>query len=70
MTVRNVSGTYALNDGTMLPGYNQESSILGFNNSFSAPLGGFVFFDNFENSAKTATAQFLYNLKLVHFFIL
>ncbi|MFN5147979.1 MAG: cell surface protein SprA [Flavobacteriia bacterium] len=43
MTVRNVSGTYALNDGTMLPGYNQESSILGFNNSFSAPLGGFVF---------------------------
>ena len=43
MTVRNVSGTYALNDGTMLPGYNQESSVLGFNSSFSAPLGGFVF---------------------------
>ncbi len=43
MTVRNVSGTYALNDGTMLPGYNQETSILGFNNNFSAPLGGFVF---------------------------
>jgi cell surface protein SprA len=43
MTVRNVSGTYALTDGTLLPGYNQESSILGFNNSFSAPLSGFVF---------------------------
>ncbi len=43
MTVRNVSGTYALNDGTMLPGYNQESSVLGFNNNFSAPLAGFVF---------------------------
>jgi cell surface protein SprA len=43
MTVRNVSGTYALSDGTMLPGYNQESSILGFNSSFNAPLGGFVF---------------------------
>jgi cell surface protein SprA len=43
MTVRNVSGTYALTDGTMLPGYNQESSVLGFNNNFSAPLGGFVF---------------------------
>ncbi|MFN5910207.1 MAG: cell surface protein SprA [Bacteroidota bacterium] len=43
MTVRNVSGTYALNDGTMLPGYNQESAILGFNPSFSAPLGGFIF---------------------------
>jgi cell surface protein SprA len=43
MSVRNVSGTYAMTDGTMLPGYNQESSVLGFNNSFSAPLGGFVF---------------------------
>src|SRR5690606_6715993 len=28
MTVRNVSGTYALNDGTLLPGYNQETRIL------------------------------------------
>jgi cell surface protein SprA len=43
MTVRNVSGTYALNDGTLLPGYNQETSVLGFNQGFSAPLGGFVF---------------------------
>ena len=43
MTVRNVSGTYALNDGTLLPGYNQETSLLGFNSGFSAPLGGFVF---------------------------
>jgi cell surface protein SprA len=43
MTVRNVSGTYSLTDGTLLPGYNQESSVLGFNNNFSAPLSGFVF---------------------------
>lgn len=43
MTVRNVSGTYVLNDGTLLPGYNQETSVLGFNNNFGAPLGGFVF---------------------------
>lgn len=43
MTVRNVSGTYALNDGTMLPGYNQETRILGFNGGFDAPLAGFVF---------------------------
>ena len=43
MSVRNVSGTYSLTDGTMLPGYNQESSVLGFNNNFSAPLSGFVF---------------------------
>jgi cell surface protein SprA len=43
MTVRNVSGTYALNDGTLLPGYNQETRVLGFNGGFDAPLAGFVF---------------------------
>lgn len=43
MSVRNVSGTYTLNDGTLLPGYNQETSVLGFNSSFGAPLAGFVF---------------------------
>jgi cell surface protein SprA len=42
MTVRNVSGTYALNDGTMLPGYSEESSILGMNGS-SFGLTNFVF---------------------------
>lgn len=42
MSVRNVSGTYALTDGTMLPGYNQESSILGMNGS-SLGMSGFVF---------------------------
>ena len=42
MTVRNVSGTYNLSDGTMLPGYNQESSVLGMNaNTFG--LTPFVF---------------------------
>ncbi|MBI2259453.1 MAG: cell surface protein SprA [Flavobacteriia bacterium] len=43
MSVRNVSGTYALNDGTLLPGYNQETRLLGFSNGFAAPLSGFVF---------------------------
>jgi len=42
MSVRNVSGTYALTDGTMLPGYNQESSILGMNGS-SLGMSSFVF---------------------------
>jgi cell surface protein SprA len=42
MTVRNVSGTYSINDGTLLPGYNQGTSILGLNGSFSAPTTGFV----------------------------
>ena len=42
MTVRNVSGTYALNDGTLLPGFNQETSILGMNGS-TTELAGFIF---------------------------
>lgn len=43
MSLRNVSATYTQDDGTLLPGYNQESSILGFNPSMKAPLAGFVF---------------------------
>ncbi len=43
MSVRNVSGTYAINDGTLLPGYNQDTRILGFNQGFGAPMAGFVF---------------------------
>lgn len=42
MTVRNVSGTYTINDGTLLPGYNQESRILGMNSN-SMSLAGFAF---------------------------
>ena len=42
MTVRNVSGTYALNDGTLLPGFNQETSMLGMNGS-TTELAGFIF---------------------------
>ncbi len=42
MTVRNVSGTYSIDDGTQLPGSNQESSILGMNsNNFG--MSSFVF---------------------------
>ena len=43
MSIRNVSGTYTLNDGTLLPGYNQESSILGMNSSMDGGLVGFIF---------------------------
>jgi cell surface protein SprA len=42
MTVRNISGTYTVNDGTLLPGYNQDSRILGMNGN-STQLSGFVF---------------------------
>jgi cell surface protein SprA len=43
MSVRNVSATYSLNDGTLLPGYSQETRVLGFANGFDAPLSGFIF---------------------------
>ena len=43
MSVRNVSGTYALTDGTLLPGYNQEVGVLGFNPSFNTGMAGFIF---------------------------
>jgi cell surface protein SprA len=43
MTVRNVSGTYTLTDGTLLPGFGQESRILGTSNGFASPLSSFAF---------------------------
>lgn len=43
MSVRNVSGTYNLTNGTVLPGYNQDVGILGFNPSFNSGLSGFIF---------------------------
>lgn len=43
MTVKNVSGTFTMTDGTLLPGYNQSTSVLGLNNSFNSTMGSFVF---------------------------
>ncbi|MFT7344068.1 MAG: cell surface protein SprA [Lentimonas sp.] len=43
MTLRNVSGTYAQNDGTLLPGYNQNTNVMGLNNNYTSPMSRFVF---------------------------
>lgn len=43
MTVRNVNGTYAITDGTLLPGYNQRAGILGIDPGNNAGIGGFAF---------------------------
>ena len=43
MSVRNISGTYALTNGTLLPGYNQNVSALGYNPSLSSSMSGFIF---------------------------
>ena len=32
-----MSGTYARNEGTMLPGYAQQASFAGFDRNFTAP---------------------------------
>src|SRR5690606_13139318 len=42
MSPKNISGTYTRSNGTLLPGYFQETSILGFNPNFSAPGFNFV----------------------------
>ena len=42
MSVRNITGSYAINDGTLLPGFNQETSILGMNGE-TTDLAGFIF---------------------------
>lgn len=43
MSVRNVSGTYAMTDGTLLPGFNQNTRILGTSNGLNSPLASFTF---------------------------
>jgi cell surface protein SprA len=43
MSVRSVSGTYAITDGTLLPGYNQDTRIFGVPNGSNTDLLGFVF---------------------------
>ncbi len=42
MTVKTVSVSYTENRGTILPGYNQGSTILGTGNNFNGPSVGFL----------------------------
>ena len=42
MSLKNVTGTYTRNRGTLLPGYNQETQLLGANPGFSAPGFNFI----------------------------
>ncbi len=39
---KNISGTYTRNRGTLLPAYNQETNLLGYNPGFEAPGFNFV----------------------------
>lgn len=42
MSPKNISGTYTRNRGTLLPGYNQETELLGSNPGFDAPGFNFI----------------------------
>jgi cell surface protein SprA len=42
MSPKNISGTYSRNSGTLLPGYSQETEVLGYNPGFAAPGFNFV----------------------------
>lgn len=42
MSVKNVTGTYTKSSGTLLPGYNQETQLLGASPDFRAPGFNFI----------------------------
>ncbi len=41
--LKNVSGTYSMNDGTILNGYNLKTNALGMDKQFAGPTPGFIF---------------------------
>ncbi len=43
MMIRKGNASYSRTNGIMLPGYTQETEVIGMNNDFSAPGLGFVF---------------------------
>jgi cell surface protein SprA len=62
MSLKNVSGTYTKNRGTLLPGYNQETQLLGSNPGFEAPGFRFISGIQEENYAlKAAENEWLVN---------
>ncbi len=42
MSVRNISGTYNVNQGTILPGFNPSPNLFGMDKAWSAPGWGFI----------------------------
>jgi len=43
MMVRNISGNYAVTDGTLLPGFAEGTQLIGLNGKTVKGLGGFIF---------------------------
>ncbi|NNC82093.1 MAG: cell surface protein SprA [Flavobacteriales bacterium] len=42
MMLKNISVTYNQTEGTLLPGYAQNTNVLGFDNQFQGPGAGFI----------------------------
>ena len=62
MSLKNVAATYSKNRGTILPGYNQETNILGQNPGFDAPGFGFISgLQEDEFAFKAASEKWLVN---------
>ena len=62
MSLKNVAATYSNNRGTILPGYNQETSVLGQNPGFAAP--GFNFISGLQEDEfafRAASEEWLVN---------
>ena len=41
--VKNINATYAINKGTILPGYKEYTNMMGMDQNFAGPTPGFVF---------------------------
>lgn len=57
MSVKNLSIVYSQNEGTMLPGYNRTSNIIGMDPGFNAPGVDFVFGHQIENFNRQAALK-------------
>jgi cell surface protein SprA len=66
MSLKNISFTYAVNDGILLPGYGSSTKVLGMDDAFKAPGFGFILGeqntdifgrDNGKNFATTAAIK-------------
>ncbi len=57
MSLKNITVVYSQNEGTILPGYNRTSNILGMDPGFNAPGFGFVFGHQYENFNRQAALK-------------
>jgi cell surface protein SprA len=49
MMLKNINITYTQTEGTLLPGYGSETTLLGFDNQFQGPGAGFLIGSQNEN---------------------